>query len=110
MAGNFKNLGTMEGNIGLYWKKWVEKILLVEKRLFSKILEKIVKDSGGLTDFHRSESRVNETMIYLARNCGPFTTNNNQHGNQTTNSKPLTKLANFLLIVVNLSAEGWRRE
>ena len=41
----------MEGNIGLYWEKWVEKILLVEKRLFLKILGKIVKDSGGLTEF-----------------------------------------------------------
>ena len=37
----------MEGNIGLYWEKWVEKILLVEKKSWKKI----VKDSGGLTEF-----------------------------------------------------------
>ena len=56
----------MGDNRDLYRKKWVEKILLAEKRLFPKILGKIFKDSGGLTDGHRSESRVTETMIYLS--------------------------------------------
>ena len=68
----------------LYLEKWVEKILLAEKRLFSKILEIFFQGFRGtpINDFSPVRipgKRINDLP---KRNCGPLTTNNNQHGTQ----------------------------
>ena len=71
----------------------MEKILLTGKRLSQKILEKFFKDFGGLTESHRSESRVTESNCRYLRGTAvhsrqtTFITKT-----QSTNIIPLEKL------------------
>ena len=65
---------------------------MAEKRLFPKILEKIFKDFGGLTESHRSETRVNETMIYLRGTAVHSRQTTFNTKTQSTNIKPLGNL------------------
>ena len=70
----------------------MEKILLAEKRLFPKILGKFFKDFGGLTDFSPDRipgKRINDLP---KGNCGPLTTNNNQHGNTISSHQSSEKI------------------